>query len=272
MTDIARSVGGETDIDRILELIVDRGRALVQARALLIMIADGDELVMEATAGDLEPDLRGRRISTDGTLPGRVLRDGRAERLGEGRGEEGLADLGVPAEAAILVPLTFRGVSSGVLVALDRQADGPGFGLEDERLLRSFAASAATAVATAKSVEADRLRHSLEAAEQERKRWARELHDETLQALGGLRMLHSTGLRGDADAAELRDGVEGGDRPDRRRDRQPLGADRRAAPRRAGRDRPGAGAAHAGGAQGPRGQGRDRRPRAPRGRRHPAPG
>jgi signal transduction histidine kinase len=209
MTDIARSVGGETDIDRILELIVDRGRALVQARALLIMIADGDELVMAATAGGLD-GLRGRRIPTGGTLPGRVLRDGRAERIGEGRGEEGLADLGVGAEAAILVPLTFRGVSSGVLVALDRLADGPGFGLEDERLLRSFAASAATAVATAKSVEADRLRHSLEAAEQERKRWARELHDETLQALGGLRMLHSTGLRGDAGADELRDALKEG--------------------------------------------------------------
>ena len=40
-------------------------------------------------------------------------------------------------------------------------------------------------MATAKSVEAERLRDSIEAAEQERKRWARELHDETLQALGG---------------------------------------------------------------------------------------
>ena len=210
MTDIARSVGGETDIDRILALIVDRGRALVQASALLIMLADGDELIMAATAGDLDPGLRGRRIPTDGTLPGRVLRGGRAERLGGAEGEEELGGLGVLAEAAILVPLTFRGVSSGVLVALDRLVDGPEFGLEDERLLRSFAASAATAVATAKSVEAERLRHSLEAAEQERKRWARELHDETLQALGGLRMLHSTELRSNAGAAELRDALKQG--------------------------------------------------------------
>jgi signal transduction histidine kinase len=210
MTDIARSVGGETDIDRILELIVDRGRALVPARALLIMLAEGDELVMAATAGDLDPDPRGRLIPIDGTLPGRVLRAGRAERIGEAHSVQELDDLGVWAEAAILVPLTFRGVSSGVLVALDRLADGPGFGLEDERLLRSFAASAATAVATAKSVEAERLRHSLEAAEQERKRWARELHDETLQALGGLRMLHSTALRSDADAAGQQAALKGG--------------------------------------------------------------
>ena len=30
---IARAVGGETDLDRVLELIVKRGRALVDARA-----------------------------------------------------------------------------------------------------------------------------------------------------------------------------------------------------------------------------------------------
>lgn len=211
MTDIARSVGGETDIDRILELIVDRGRTLVQARALLIMLGDGDELVMAATAGDLDAGMHGTRIPIDGTPPGEVLRGGRAERLGGAAGEAELGGLGVAAEAAILVPLTFRGASSGVLVALDRLADGPEFGAEDERLLRSFAASAATAVATAKSVEAERLRHSLEAAEQERKRWARELHDETLQAFGGLRMLNSAALRGgDGDATELRRALKEG--------------------------------------------------------------
>ena len=208
MTDIARSVGGETDVDRILALIVDRGCSLVQARALLIMLAEGEELAMAATAGDPGADLRRLRIPIASTLPGEVLRSGRAERLGDG--EARLADLGVSAEAAILVPLTFRGVPSGVLIALDREEEGPRFGLEDERLLRSFAASAATAVATARSVEAERLRHTLDAAEQERKRWARELHDETLQALGGLRMLLSASLRDDAGAAEVREALSEG--------------------------------------------------------------
>jgi signal transduction histidine kinase len=205
MTDIARSVGGETDIDRILELIVNQGRALVDARALVILLAEGDELVVATTAGELNAELRGERIPIEGTLPGRVLETGRAERLAgvSSVGDE-LSALGISADASMLVPLTFRGASSGVLAALDRVVDGPGFGPEDERLLRSFAASAATAVATAQSVEAERLRHSLEAAENERKRWARELHDETLQALGGLRMLHSAALRADASGSELR--------------------------------------------------------------------
>jgi len=68
--------------------------------------------------------------------------------------------------------------------------------------LLSFAASAATAVATAKSVEAERLRHSLRSAERERGRWARELHDETLQGLAALGVLLSSGLRAGGGALE----------------------------------------------------------------------
>jgi signal transduction histidine kinase len=58
-------------------------------------------------------------------------------------------------------------------------------------------------VATAKSVEADRRRRSLAAAESERHRWARELHDETLQALGALKVLLSSAARLD-DAEAMR--------------------------------------------------------------------
>ena len=52
-----------------------------------------------------------------------------------------------------------------------------------------------------RSVEADRLRATISAADAERGRWARELHDQTLQALGGLRVLLATALRRD-DAEE----------------------------------------------------------------------
>ena len=95
-------------------------------------------------------------------------------------------DLGVAGAAtALLVPLVYRSTPLGMLAAFDRIAGDPAFGAEEERLLLAFAASAATAVATARSVAEDRLRHSMAAAEQERRRWARELHDETLQGLGG---------------------------------------------------------------------------------------
>ncbi len=84
-----------------------------------------------------------------------------------------------------------------MLAAFDRGQDGDVFGEDDEQMLRTFAASAATAVALAQSVQADRLRSTLSAADAERRRWARELHDETLQGLGGLRLLLSSALRQD---------------------------------------------------------------------------
>jgi signal transduction histidine kinase len=75
---------------------------------------------------------------------------------------------------------------------------------DDEQLLRTFAASAAAAVATAQSVESDRLRSLMAAADTERSRWARELHDETLQGLGALRLLLAAARRrGDAKQTEL---------------------------------------------------------------------
>ena len=94
-----------------------------------------------------------------------------------------------------MVPLVFRGRAYGVLVAVDRLEGGPAFSDDDQRLLEAFAASAATAVATAVSVEAERRRQRLAAAEQERARWARELHDETLQNLAALRLGLAAQLR-----------------------------------------------------------------------------
>ena len=104
---------------------------------------------------------------------------------------------------ALLAPLLFRGDPLGVVVALDRIGDPGRFHDEDQRMLEAFAASAATGVATARSMAEERLQNTIDAAEQERSRWARELHDETLQALAVLRMRLSSALREEeADALE----------------------------------------------------------------------
>jgi signal transduction histidine kinase len=89
----------------------------------------------------------------------------------------------------------FRGRAYGVLVATDRLQGGPSFTREDERLLEAFAGSAATAVATAEAGALERRRQRLAAAEEERRRWARELHDETLQSLAAVRLGLASALR-----------------------------------------------------------------------------
>jgi signal transduction histidine kinase len=194
---IARAVGGETELDRILELVVKRGRALIEAHDVLIMLREGDELVIVAGAGHVQI-ADAARLPLAGSTAGQVLAEGRPRRIADAARELLIPphQLGLDhASTALLVPLVYRGQSLGVLAAFDRLGGDGAFTRDDEQLLEAFAAQAATAVATAKSVEADRRRRSLAATEAERHRWARELHDETLQALGGLKVLLSSATR-----------------------------------------------------------------------------
>ncbi len=210
-TEIARAVGGETDLDRILEIVVKRGRALVEARSLLILLCEGDDLIAASIAGERERGMAKARIPIAGSIPGRVLEERLPRRIQDldpslmarpGKQEAGVM--------ALLVPLVFRGRALGVLVALDPLGRDSGFSDEDETVLVSFAASGATAVATAQSVAEERIRESIAATERERGRWARELHDESLQSLAGLRVLLSAARRSDPEELErlLGQGIE----------------------------------------------------------------
>lgn len=188
---------GETRLDRVLETVVERARSLVEAKTVIVLLEDRGLLVVAATTGDFEVERRGVRLQADGSAWRQVLADGEAERMHpvSGRLRMSLEELGVVAHGALLVPLSYRGRSIGVLAALDRKGDSPAFSAEDESLLMGFAASAAMALAAAQSMAEARLRESIDVAERERARWARELHDETLQGLGALRVRLAASLR-----------------------------------------------------------------------------
>jgi signal transduction histidine kinase len=195
--DVAVAIGGELELGRVLELIAKRGRALVEARSLVILLRDGDELVVATGAGHAH-GVQGLRLPISDSMSGQVMERRRPERVTDVGARLGIDPkrFGVAgARSALMAPLVYRNNSVGVVCAFDRGAEGEAFSEDDEQVLRTFAASAATAVAMAKSVEEERLRHSLAAADSERHRWARELHDETLQGLGGLRVLLSAALR-----------------------------------------------------------------------------
>jgi signal transduction histidine kinase len=173
--EIARAVGGETNMDRVLETIVRRARSLVEARAVAILLLDGHHLEVAEVAGELDPDVCGERLPASTQISPE--------------------DLGTHASDVLRASLTFRGSRLGVIVAFDRIGPTSAFDEEDDRLLAAFAASAAAAVSTAKSVAEERLRHSIEASERERQRWAHELHDDTLQALGAMRVVLASAMR-----------------------------------------------------------------------------
>jgi signal transduction histidine kinase len=179
-SEISRALAGEVDLDPILELVAKRGRALVAARALVILLPDHDGLHVAHAAGELPEDLVGQTV-TEASLA---------------------VALGLDPDSGLYVPLAFRGRRLGMLVALDRLTDGPEFSVADEELLTSFATTAAVAVATAQALSAERQRERTAAAEAERRHWARELHDETLQGIAAVRVMLALSRRDDD--AELR--------------------------------------------------------------------
>ncbi|HEU0023490.1 MAG TPA: GAF domain-containing sensor histidine kinase [Thermoleophilaceae bacterium] len=188
---VARSVGVETDLERVLELVAKRGRALIDARSLVVVLEQDGAPRVAAAAGEGAEGVVGQPLADAGTLAEAALGGAASERIADlsTRVGHGLGKLADAATAALVAPLGFRARARGLLVAFDRVQAGPAFDADDEHILTSFAASAAIAIATAQSVESERLRETIEASEQERRRWARELHDETLQELGALKVV-----------------------------------------------------------------------------------
>jgi signal transduction histidine kinase len=206
---ISRAVGFETELSRVLELIAKRGRAMSEARSFIVLLQQGDTMRVEAAAGEVGSKCVGTTLPREPTLAGTVAASGAGELVPDlaARVGHGLDAIAGDAQALAIVPLGFRGRATGVLIAMDRMRQGPAFDAEDQHLLGSFAASAAIAIATAQSVEAERLRHSLRASEKERARWARELHDDTLQELGALKVMLDSARQSD-DAERVRQSID----------------------------------------------------------------
>lgn len=105
------------------------------------------------------------------------------------------------ARSGLWVPLIVRGRAIGVLEAHDKLVPDGRFTDGDMRFAEAFASRASVAVDLSERIERNAFRRIVEAQELERRRLARELHDETGQALTSILL----GLKG------LDDSVEGTD-------------------------------------------------------------
>jgi signal transduction histidine kinase len=122
-----------------------------------------------------------------GSALGALYLAGQPLALDRPRGQEAawLHELGLEARAALVEPLSMEGQGGGLVIAL--RSDGS-FRGPDRQALSAFAASVAQRLAAERSVEIERLRYGMEARERERTRWAREIHDESIQGIGALRL------------------------------------------------------------------------------------
>ncbi|HEV2998432.1 MAG TPA: sensor histidine kinase [Solirubrobacteraceae bacterium] len=188
----------------LLRLMADRGLALLDASTLLVVIEERGELRVAASSG--EGSVRLRILPVEGSALGALYRMGEPVSLERPRGQEALwlHELGLEGRGVLVEPLDMEAQGGGLVIALRSES---GFRDPDRRALKAFAASVVQRLAAERSVEIERLRYGMEARERERTRWARELHDETIQGLGALR-LQLANARDGQDAQELKSAVD----------------------------------------------------------------
>ena len=186
LNEIGTALASEIELEPLLGLVARRLRELVRARLVLIALPQGGAMTVAAAEGDETQGIAGARLELGGSKAGRVLQRGRSERVDSVLDDpevDQLAARQLGVRSALYVPLIARGRAIGVLIAHDREGSSPAFSDDDLRLAESLADRAAVAVDLSERVGRDALARVVKAQEHERKRLARELHDETGQAL-----------------------------------------------------------------------------------------
>jgi signal transduction histidine kinase len=185
LQEISSALVGELDLPRLLQLVVERLRELIDARLVAIALPVADGLRVEAIASD-DPNELLHQVFTRASKAGAVLARGRSERVDAVIDDpEVVQDIArqFGATTGLYVPLVAGDGPIGIVFAHDRRGRDPRFTNADLRLAEHFGERASVAVDLSRRVQRDSLRRVIEGQELERRRLARELHDETGQAL-----------------------------------------------------------------------------------------
>jgi signal transduction histidine kinase len=187
INEIGNALASQLELEPLLAMVAARLRALVRARIVLIAVPDTEEALRVAAAdGEGARSWVGTQLELHGSKVGRVLERGRSERVDSVLDDPEVDQKTVRelhVTTALYVPLIVQGRAIGVVAVHDKLGGDPRFDDDDIRLGESLASRAAIAVDLSERVSRDAMRRVVEAQELERKRLARELHDETGQAL-----------------------------------------------------------------------------------------
>jgi signal transduction histidine kinase len=187
LNEVAAALVSETSLVPLLRLIADRLQELIEARLVTIALPapDGSMVVAAASGENAENALREPEVSQRSKTRA-VLDRRRSERVNSVFDDPEIdqrASRRFGYTAGLWVPLVVRDRAVGVIACHDKLGADPRFSEDDLRLAEGFALRASSAVELSERVQRDALRRVVEAQELERRRLARELHDETGQAL-----------------------------------------------------------------------------------------
>jgi signal transduction histidine kinase len=181
--DAARAIAGVLSMDRVLQIIVDRVRELVDARYAALGIVDAAGRIERFITSGMprsERDLIGAPPRGRGIL-GVLIREGRSVRIADIEHDPrrtGFPAHHPPMHRLLGVPVTVKGRLIGDLYMTDRR-DGAEFSDDDQRLIETFALHAGIAIDNARLHEqVQRL-----AIVEERERIGKDLHDGIIQSI-----------------------------------------------------------------------------------------
>jgi signal transduction histidine kinase len=190
LNEVGNAIATETDVERLLDLVARRLRELLDARLVAVMLPTGQgELQFAAVAGEAGTISVGQAIPIAASKSGRVFERGRSERsdsvLDDPEVDREIVR-GFGARTGIWVPLIAHSETIGLIAVHDKLGPDARFDDNDVRLAETFASRAAVAVDLSQRIARDSFRRIVDAQEIERRRLARELHDETGQALSSI--------------------------------------------------------------------------------------